>query len=253
MKRQDISGLQKNRSIFLKIGFIGSLSLMVMAFNYTVEQPKVDLNEEAHQPTIEKDIEIIRTQHPKQLPPPIFTPKENLEMVEEVTIEEQPVEPKKVSLIIDEEVEPNFTDDGFEGDDIEIEPEVDEAPLDILIEEPVRDFAEYMPSFGKCDVSLGKAAYKACSDQALLQYFAKNIRYPSVARENGIEGRVILRFVIDEKGAIESAKVMRGVSGGCSEEALRVLQNMPTWKPGRHGGRNVKVNFTLPVTFKLNN
>ena len=110
-----------------------------------------------------------------------------------------------------------------------------------------------MPNFGDCDVTLDKASYKECSDNALLAFFAKNIRYPAVARENGIEGKVILKFVVDENGNIQNPKVLRGVGGGCTEEAVRVLNSMPQWRPGRHGGRYVKVHFTMPISFRLNN
>jgi len=251
MKRIDISGLQKNRSIYLKVGFIFSFSFILMAFNYTVEKPKIS------SPIIEdlvdiEDIEIKRTKQSTPKPPPVLELKEKFETVEEVEIE-IPEEPKKYSIEI-EDPEPDFElgdDDGDDPDPEIEEPEVDE-PLDILIEEPVLDFAEYMPSFGNCNAhEMDKETYKQCSDAAMLQYFAKHIKYPTIARENNIQGKVILQFVIDENGKIQSPKIAKGVAGGCSEEALRVLRSMPQWKPGRHQGRYVKVNFTLPVSFQL--
>ena len=251
MKRFDISGLRKNRTIAMKIGFIFSLSFVILAFNYSVEMPKNIIEKDNNVIKDLEEVEVIRTKHKKQDPPPKLEFKEKFEAVEELTFHEP--EPAPISLNIDDEVEPNFNDDGMGNDDPIIEPDVDEEPLDILVEDPPMDFAEYMPSFGNCDVNkLDKQAYKECSDAALLNYFSRNLRYPAMARENNIQGKVILKFVVNENGEVSQPKVLRGVSAGCTEEALRVLKNMPKWKPGRHGGRNVKVYFTLPVSFKLN-
>jgi protein TonB len=82
-------------------------------------------------------------------------------------------------------------------------------------------------------------------------YLNKNIHYPDAARENGIQGRVIVQFVVNEDGGISEAQVVRGIGGGCDEEALRVVRNMPKWKPGRQHGSAVKVLFLLPVSFIL--
>jgi protein TonB len=82
-------------------------------------------------------------------------------------------------------------------------------------------------------------------------YLAKNIRYPEQAKENNIEGRVILKFVVNEDGAVSDISVVRGIGGGCDEEAKRVVAGMPKWKPGKQNGRPVKVYFTLPIVFKL--
>jgi protein TonB len=98
--------------------------------------------------------------------------------------------------------------------------------------------AEQMPTFPN-------------GEKALFKYLGEHIKYPAVARENTIEGTVYLGFVVDEMGAITQVTVKRSVKGGCDEEAKRVVQSMPRWNPGRHGGCNVKVSFTLPVKFKL--
>jgi protein TonB len=85
----------------------------------------------------------------------------------------------------------------------------------------------------------------------LPSYFAKNIHYPDAARENNITGRVIVKFVVDEEGAISDIQVIRGIGGGCDEEAKRVIAAMPKWKPGKQNGKPVKVYFTQPITFNL--
>ncbi len=85
----------------------------------------------------------------------------------------------------------------------------------------------------------------------LMKFLQKNLRYPPAARENGIEGRVVLQFVVDEQGTISDIQVLRDIGGGCAEEAVRVVKMMPPWKAGKQNGNPVKVYFKLPVTFKL--
>lgn len=82
-------------------------------------------------------------------------------------------------------------------------------------------------------------------------FFVKTLRYPDSARNAGIEGRVAVKFVIDEKGDVRDAKVIRGIGGGCDEEALRVINAMPRWKPGQQNGRNVRAFYVIPVNFSL--
>ena len=82
-------------------------------------------------------------------------------------------------------------------------------------------------------------------------YLAANLHYPDNARENNIEGRVIVKFVVDKKGRIKDAHIIKSIGGGCDEEALRVVKNMPRWKPGRNKGKRIKVWYTLPIVFKL--
>src|SRR5690606_1784840 len=83
------------------------------------------------------------------------------------------------------------------------------------------------------------------------EYFYKNLRYPDFARENNIQGKVILRFVVSEDGSISDVQVQRGIGGGCDEEAIRVLKKMPKWKPGKQNGVPVKVYYSVPISFKL--
>jgi protein TonB len=86
----------------------------------------------------------------------------------------------------------------------------------------------------------------------LMKYLSKNINYPSLARENGLEGKVIVNFYVDTDGAIKNPTIVKDpVGGGCAEEALRVIKAMPKWSPGLQNGMPAKVYYTLPVTFKL--
>ncbi len=86
---------------------------------------------------------------------------------------------------------------------------------------------------------------------ALSQYVTGELRYPKEARERNIEGLVLVGFVVERDGSISQANVLRGIGGGCDEEALRVVARMPAWKPGQQGGTPVRVRYTLPLRFKL--
>ena len=87
--------------------------------------------------------------------------------------------------------------------------------------------------------------------EALSQYIADNIRYPEQAKRDNTQGRVFVRFVVEPDGSVADAEVLRGIGSGCDEEALRVVNAMPKWKPGRVNGNPVRVQYTLPITFKL--
>lgn len=85
----------------------------------------------------------------------------------------------------------------------------------------------------------------------LLAYLAKEIKYPAIARQNGITGTVVIQFVIDRTGKVTQVELLKGIGGGCDQEALRVINGMPAWTPGKQQGRPVSVRYTLPVKFKL--
>ena len=87
--------------------------------------------------------------------------------------------------------------------------------------------------------------------EAMYKFLKKNLNYTSMAKENRISGTVFIQFVISKEGKIENAIVVRGIGGGLDQEALRVVKKMPTWKPGKHNGKAVAVNFTLPIKFEL--
>lgn len=88
-------------------------------------------------------------------------------------------------------------------------------------------------------------------DLALIRFLKAELHYPSLALESKIEGVVVVQFIIDEQGNITQPTILRGIGGGCDEEALRVVQRMPRWSPGKQRSRAVKVRFNLPVRFQL--
>jgi len=100
------------------------------------------------------------------------------------------------------------------------------------------DIAEQMPEFPG-------------GESALFEYLSKNVQYPSMDRENGIQGKVVIRFVVKESGEVSNVEVVRGVSPLSNNEALRVVRNMPKWIPGKQNGKAVPVYFAIPITFRL--
>lgn len=102
----------------------------------------------------------------------------------------------------------------------------------------VLTFAEQMPEFNG-------------GNKSMYEFLGKSIHYPKLAMTESIEGKVILQFVIDSKGAVNKIEVMKAIGGGCEEEAIRVVNQMPKWSPGKQNGKPVSVRYTLPIAFKL--
>lgn len=124
-----------------------------------------------------------------------------------------------------------------------------DGSLDYIGKKKINDYAA---SFDKeIDYTDIKATYRG-GVKELMKYLAKNIRYPSLARENGLEGKVIIKFSVKKFGNLSEIKVLKdGVGGGCAEESIRVIKNMPLWYPAFTFGFPNKMFFTLPITFKL--
>lgn len=126
----------------------------------------------------------------------------------------------------------------------EAEGEVLKAKEVIKTEEPkieeqkVFDVVEQMPSFPG-------------GDAALMQYLNSHIKYPAIAEENGVQGRVIVSFVVERDGSITDVKVLKSADPSLDKEAVRVTKSMPKWIPGKQNGSSVRVKYTLPVTFRL--
>jgi protein TonB len=89
-------------------------------------------------------------------------------------------------------------------------------------------------------------------NEARLKYLSKNMNYPKEARNSDIQGAIYLNFIIERDGSITNVKVIRGIGGGCDEEAARVVRNMPKWEPGLKNGKPVRVSFMMPIKFVLN-
>ena len=88
-------------------------------------------------------------------------------------------------------------------------------------------------------------------EDARIKFMSENLTYPKEAVKNGIQGKVFVTFVVEKDGKITNVKALRGIGGGCDEEAVRVISMMPNWVPGKQKGKPVRVQFNIPVQFKL--
>ena len=88
-------------------------------------------------------------------------------------------------------------------------------------------------------------------EKAMMDFVAQNVQYPKEAMEKEISGRVLVGFIVEKDGSISETEIVKGIGGGCDEEAVRVVKAMPKWKPGKQDGKPVRVHFLLPLTFKL--
>ena len=88
-------------------------------------------------------------------------------------------------------------------------------------------------------------------DQAMMKFVSENVQYPEEAKEKGISGRVMVGFIVEKDGSISDVKVVKGIGGGCDEEAVRVVKAMSKWKPGKEKGKPVRVSYMMPIFFKL--
>lgn len=132
----------------------------------------------------------------------------------------------------------------------------DTLPPPPLPNDEIFMIVEYMPHFPGCEDIADKDERKKCSDGKIISFINNNIKYPAIARENGIEGTAVIRFVVEKDGSItfdsdEANVILRDPGGGCGKEALKVVKKMPTWKPGKQRNQPVKVQFTLPIKFQL--
>ena len=127
----------------------------------------------------------------------------------------------------------------------------DTASVALQQEEPVYDMGPTQQADGEVANVVEVDPEFPGGMEAFYKYLAENVHYPEQAKKEQIQGRVFITFVVEKDGSISSAKVLRGIGGGCDEEALRVVNAMPKWTPGKMRGEVVRVNYNLPITFKL--
>ena len=225
LKKNPKADLEKRRGLYLEIGLVVILAAVLVAFE--VKSYDSD-EEEAFQREVIEEVEeqILQTDIQEPPPPP---PPETPEVTTllEVVSDDQEI---KNELVVNAEV--NEDTKNIEIAPIQIEEEEDE------IETQIFTVVENEPEFPG-------------GMEALYKYLAQNIKYPQLARDNGITGKVYVTFVVERDGSIANPKVLRDIGGGCGAEAIRVVKSMPKWTPGKQRGKAVRVQFNLPVNFNL--
>ena len=225
IKKSPKADLESKKSTFILIGLVVSLFVIWRVFEYkSYDKQSLDEFQRTVEVIEEEMVEITKQEQPKPQPP---APKPQVTQIEIVDNEEEIEE----EIEIDAEVS---QDEVLEEYDF-TPPEIEEEEI---VEAEIFKVVEEMPEFP------GGAA-------KMMEYIQKNIKYPMMARESDIQGRVFVNFVVEPDGSITNVTVMRGIGGGCDEEALRVVQSMPNWKPGKQRGSAVRCSFTVPIIFKL--
>ena len=224
LKKSQKADMERNRGIFMQIGLILVLSMLWVAFEWT-NRPDKNSGEKLIADTSFDVEEMQVTRREEQ-------PKPEPEQQQQVT---------EILNIVDDDVE---IDDDFDFDmeadastEFEFSGFVDEEEFE---EEEVFYIVEDMPTFNG-----GEPAIE------FRKYIAQNLRYPDIAAENGISGRVIVQFAVNSKGRIVDAKVVAGVDPALDKESIRVVMTSPPWTPGKQRGKAVKVLFTFPINFVL--
>ena len=223
VKKSENASLEKDKLVYVLMGLVFTLSLVYVALEWTErEVTKYEVTDTEF--LFEEEVEIQQTT--QETPPP--PPPPAVQEVEVLNVVEDNVET--------ESIEVNAEDD--KAEEVVIAAPV-EAPVEEEEEEVVFVVVESMPEFPG-------------GQQALFKYLSENVKYPVIAQENGIQGRVICQFVVNKDGSIVDVEVVR--SGGdpsLDKEAIRVIKSVPKWKPGKQRGKPVRVKYTVPVNFKL--
>ncbi|MGE0560446.1 MAG: TonB family protein [Flavobacteriales bacterium] len=222
--KQSQKNLEKFRGIFFQIGIIVATSLTFLAFEWTTpvyigKLPSPDIE-------VEGDFDI-----------PIITYR-SAPTKPEIKPVAPKIDPSKINIIKTDPINPTPEPDPFVDPDPTFDPNkwtkpevVDPEPAPIAV-------AEVMPEF------IGGTA-------KLFEYLGKNLKYPELAKSTGISGKVFVQFVVDKNGKIKDTKVIQGINTLLDKEALRVVEAMPDWTPGRQHGKPVSVIYNLPISFKL--
>ena len=229
-KKSEKADLEKRKGLFLEIGLVTILALVLVAFNLRSS----DLGDSGMATKInseEMEEEIIQTEEEQQNEPEPEPEQPEPEVTTELEVVDNDAEIENELGIVDAGDDASKAQEDVVISDVSADEEVAEEEIFVFVEEN--------PSFPG-------------GESALYEYLYKNIKYPDLARENNITGTVVIKFVVEKDGSITKASILREIGGGCGKEALRVVNTLPKWKPGKQSGRPVRTEFTLPVQFELN-
>ena len=222
-KKSPKANLENKKVMFTQIGLIIALLIAWLAFEHK-SYDKRELDESLLNREVVLDEEMVEiTKQEEQKPQPVEQPQQTTQL----EIVDDNVETEDIN--INAEVEQNEVIEEY------VAPEVVEEDV---VEQEIFQIVEEMPAFPG-------------GEAKLMEYVGKNIKYPQIARETGIQGRVFISFVVEPDGSVSNVKLLRGIGGGCDEEAMRVVKSMPKWKPGKQRGKAVRVSYQIPVFFKL--
>ena len=225
-KKNRRADLEKNKVLFVEIGMVVSLAAVLAAFN--VRSYDNSVNEglsRSDRWEVPEDFDIPNTEvTPPEPPAEVETPMTDLKIIDDDQT------PTNEAMPVDYGDAINRAAPELIQVEVPVEDEVDEDVIQIAPEVE----AEYPGGYA-----------------ALMKFLAENIKYPQLAKEGNITGKVYVTFVVEKDGSIGHVKVAREIGGGCGAEAVRVIKAMPKWTPGRQNGRPVRTSYTVPVSFEL--
>lgn len=228
--------LQGQKSTNILIGYILALAAMFVAFEYTQRETKVVEEEKIYDFKMEEDMIPITQQQEVMAPPPAAAPSV-MEFINEV---EDDKELSEEEVETTEEVNQAITTVVGTG-----------APSAVVATGPVGPVVEADDDDRIFDVVEENAQFPG-GDEACFKWLSEHIKYPSICQEQGVQGRVVVSFVVNRDGSIVDVKTMRSPDPALTKEAERVVKLMPKWKPARQGNKTVRSRFNLPVLFRLN-
>jgi protein TonB len=228
VKKAPKANIETQKTTFLLMGLVVALAVLFVGFEWSSTISKLDETVIVQDVLAEEEIEI--TQRDPTPPPPPPPPEPEVPEIIEVTEE-------KVETKIDLS---SLEDDQSKAQIQTYTPPPPPKPVEEEATEEIFVVVEQQPEFPG-------------GMSALMKFLGDNIKYPVIAQENGIQGRVITNFVVERDGSITDVQVVRGQDPSLDKEAVRVIQTMPRWKPGQQRGKAVRVRFTLPVVFRLQN
>jgi len=224
LKKNPKADLDKKRSIFFQIGLAIALSVILFAFELKLEPDNNNAFAQGPNALIDDEIIPITKQEEIKTPPPPPPPvQEVLEIVE-----------NNQELKNEAKIETTESDANTQI-----------APVELKHEEESDEIVNFY-------VIENKPTFGDGSEAAVNKWIAQNVKYPEIAKENGIMGKVFVQFVIDKNGKVTDVQLLRGVDPYLDKEAFRVVSAMPAWKPGSQRGKPVRVSFQIPINFKLN-
>ncbi|MBI5917412.1 MAG: energy transducer TonB [Bacteroidetes bacterium] len=230
---------------FRLYGIMVALILMIFAFSWTTYENQIDITKLLGTLSDEIEMETPRTAEPPPPPPP---PPSAVQLVA------SDLPDIETTIFVDQSIDEGTAIDAPIAEKREQAapppPPPPPPPMDNSDKE-IFKVVEESPTFPGCEAIEEKQARQKCAEELLLQFIYKTIQYPEIARENGVEGMVVIKFVVEKDGSISNKDILRDVGAGCGEEAMRVVSLMPNWNPGKQRGNPVRVQFTLPVKFDL--
>lgn len=226
VKKSPNANLEKSKSLSVLMGLIVALSIVFVSFEWGTREIQVAQRDFSGEILVEEEL---LYNIPEDVPPPPPPPPTPV-VAEELNVVDDNVDLEQHEILSSE-------DDQNSG-----QPEHFAPPAIVDDEEESTDqifrIVEEMPVFPG-------------GEQELLRFINKSVKYPVIAQENGIQGRVICTFTVNQDGSVVDAEVVRGIDPSLDKEALRVIGVMPKWQPGKQRGKPVRVRYTLPIVFRL--